>query len=255
MVKDLKAALVDRLKQVGAYEARVADPRVGFEHTLEGKHPLDFWPACKSVVVYAIPMSPEMNNTYVGPYSLWDGDRGLGPIPANLVSSEYALDRLSRLFMSSVTLKGMVFLQSKGYEARYTTIQTQLKLCAYEAGLGVYGRSGVILHPELGNRMILGAILTDALLELDPRLENINPCENCDICIKACPARAYEPDKEYPDSWSKEKCMTKRAEIVKKGLFCHNCFASCPAGRLKDDELFLKRETVSFYKPKKERVY
>jgi hypothetical protein len=26
------------------------------------------------------------------------------------------------------------------------------KLCAYEAGLGVYGRSGLILHPELGNR-------------------------------------------------------------------------------------------------------
>ncbi len=32
MVKDLKVALVERLKQVGVYEARVADPRVGFEH-------------------------------------------------------------------------------------------------------------------------------------------------------------------------------------------------------------------------------
>ena len=26
------------------------------------------------------------------------------------------------------------------------------KLCAYEAGIGVYGRSGLILHPEVGNR-------------------------------------------------------------------------------------------------------
>ena len=95
---------------------------------------MDFWPACKSVALYVIPMSPETNNTYLGPYLPWDGNRDLGPVPDNIVSSEYALDRLSRLFISSVTLKGMVFLQSKGSEARYTTVQTQLKLCAYEAG-------------------------------------------------------------------------------------------------------------------------
>ncbi|MFC1891303.1 hypothetical protein ACFLZT_02820 [Thermodesulfobacteriota bacterium] len=251
MKKDLKTNLINRLKQSGAYEVRVGDPHVGFEHALDGKHPLDFWPACKSVIVYAVPVSPEMNNTYIGPYSVWEGDRAIGPVPENLLSSEYALVRLSSLFMSSVTLNGIVFLQSKGYEARYNPKQIRLKLCAYETGLGVYGRSGVILHPELGNRMILGAILTDALLVPDPRLENFNPCEDCDICIKACPAKAYDPDKEYPDSWSREKCMAKREEIVKRGLFCHNCFASCPAGRLKDDELFLKKDAVSFYKPKK----
>jgi len=250
MAEDLKGALIDRLKQVGAYEVRVADPRVGFEYAQEGKRPLDFWPECNSVVGYAVPMSPEMNNTYVGPYSISEGSRNLGPVPDNLVSNEYALDRLSRLFMCSVTLKGILFLQGKGYGARYTTSDIHIKLCAYEAGVGVYGRSGVILHPVLGNRMSLGAIMTDALLPPDPRLENFNPCENCDTCIRACPARAYDPDKTYPDSWSKERCMAKRAEIVKKGLFCHNCFASCPAGQLKDDELLLKREAVSFYRPK-----
>ena len=253
MEKDLKAALVDRLKQVGAYEVRVADPHRGFEHAQEGKHPLDFYPDCKSVVVYAVPMAPEMNNTYIGPYSLWDGERNLGPVPDNLISSEYALDRISRLFMASVTLKGMIYLQSQGYDARYASIQIHLKLCAYEAGIGVYGRSGVILHPELGNRMNLGALLTDAILEPDSPLKDFTPCDDCDICIKACPAKAYDPEKEYPESWTRETCMAKRAEIVKKGMFCHNCFTSCPAGRFKDDELFLKREANSFYRSKKER--
>ena len=253
MEKDLKTALVDRLKQVGAFDVKVADPHIGFKHAMEGKHPLDFWPDAKSIVVYAVPMSPEANNTYIGPYSPWDGDRNLGPVPDNLVSSEYALDRLSRLFLSSVTLKGMIFLQNKGYETRNPTIQIHLKLCAYEAGLGVYGRSGVILHPVLGNRMILGAILTDALLGPDTPLEHFNPCESCDDCIKACPGRAYDPDKDYPESWTKEKCMAKRAEIMGKGLFCHNCFASCSGGRLEDDELFLKREAKSFYKPKRKK--
>lgn len=250
MKDTLKEALVDRLKQVGSYEVRIADPRVGFEHAQEGKHPLDIWSECNSVVVYCVPMSPEMNNTYIGPYAPWNGDRELGPVPGNLLSSEYALDRLSRLFMCSVTLKCSLFFQSKGFDARYTPSQINLKLCAYEAGLGVYGRSGVIIHPELGNRMILGAIMTDAVLVPDPRLGNFEPCENCDTCIKACPARAYDPEKEYPESWTKKKCQAKRAEVVEKGLFCHNCFAVCPAGRLKDDKLFLEREAVSLYKPK-----
>jgi epoxyqueuosine reductase QueG len=252
--QDLKIALVKRLKQVGAYDVRVADPRIGFEHGLEDKHPLVFWPACKSIVVYSVPTSPEANNTYMGPYSVWDGDRNLGPVPDNLASSEYALTRLSQLFMSSVTLKGMMFLQNKGYETRHPEIEIQLKLCACEAGLGVYGHSGLILHPDLGNRMILGAILTNALLEPDPPLENFTPCKDCSICIKGCPAHAYDESKEYPDSWSKAKCMAKRKEILKKGLFCHNCFAACPAGRLNDDELFLKKEAASVSRRRRDRV-
>ena len=248
----LKTALADRLRQAGAYETRVADPHKGFEHAIEGKHPLDLWHDCKSVVVFAIPMSPFVNNTYMGPFAPFDGDRNVGPVPSNLQSSEYALARISRLFRSSVTLKGMTLLSEKGYEVSFAIGQD--KLCAYEAGLGVYGRSGVILNPNLGNRMILGTILTDAPLEADAPLQGFNPCENCDICIKACPAKAYDPEKTYPHSWTREICMSKRAKIVEKGLFCHNCFASCPAGKSQDEELFLTREAGSFYSPKKERL-
>ncbi len=77
METDLKAPLVDRLKQVGVYDVRVAAPHIGLEHSMEGKHPLDFWPAAKSIVIYAVPISPEMNNTYIGPYSPWEGDRNI----------------------------------------------------------------------------------------------------------------------------------------------------------------------------------
>ncbi len=40
MVNDLKQRLVSRLKQIGAYDVRIADPRVGFEHALPGRHHL-----------------------------------------------------------------------------------------------------------------------------------------------------------------------------------------------------------------------
>ena len=38
------------------------------------------------------------------------------------------------------------------------------------------------------------------------------------------------------------------AEIAGRGLYCHNCFAVCPAGKLDDEELFSLREAKSFYR-------
>ncbi len=50
------------------------------------------------------------------------------------------------------------------------------KLSAYGTGLGVYARSGLILHPELGNRIVIGAFLTDVRLEPDGKLLGFDPC-------------------------------------------------------------------------------
>ena len=249
MASDLKHGLVNRLKQAGAYDVRVADPNVGFQHALPGKHPLEVWPECRSVVVFAVACSPQTNNTYLGPYAPWEGNRRVGPVPEDMRSDDHAMDRLIRIFFASMTLKGMEFLHTNGCNVfPCPQIKLQLKLSAYEAGIGVYGRSGVILHPVLGNRLRLGIILTDEYLEPDGRLEGFDPCEGCDLCIKACPAKAYDPSKRYPESWSRKTCMAKRAEIASRWLYCHSCFAVCPAGEIPDEELVLIREATSFLK-------
>ena len=143
----------------------------------------------------------------------------------------------------------MAFLKKNGYDVslRYYGFRMPgLKLAAYEAGIGVYGRAGFIIHPVLGSR--IGGILTDAELEPDGRLEGFNPCEDCDLCIKACPAKAFDPTKQYPYSYNREKCIAKRAEIAKKGYYCHNCYAVCPAGKLEDEELLSIKEAKSIFK-------
>ena len=232
---DLKRGLVDRLKQVGAFDVRVADPAAGYEHALRGQHPLDLWAGCRSVIVFSVACSPRTNNTYLGAYAPWPGERSVGPVPEYLRSSERAVYRLSWLFVNSVRLRGMEYLQDRGHG--YTFLQPQLKLSAFEAGIGVYGRSGVILHPVLGNRLRLGVIMTDAILEPDGRIEGYDPCADCDLCIRHCPAQAYDPTLPYPDSWSRATCTAKRAEFAAQKLYCHNCFAVCPAGSLSDEEL------------------
>lgn len=231
----LKKSLKDRLRQAGAYDVGIADPSVGYEHAQKGRHPQELWERCRSVVVFVVACPPRANNTYLGPLAPWEGYRNIGPAPQYILSDDFAMTRLSILFLSSIAMKGMAFLSSKGFEVSFLT--PQLKLSAYESGLGMYGRSGLIIHPILGNRMNLGAIMTNAALEPDVRLDRFEPCENCDICIKACPAGALDPVKKYPDSYSQERCTAKRAEIVKGGLYCHSCFAVCPAGKLGEEEL------------------
>jgi epoxyqueuosine reductase QueG len=247
MSEDLKQDLVDRLKQVGAFDVRVADPKIGFEHALPGKHPLELWPGCRSVIVIAVARSPKANNIYFGPYAPWSGERQSGPLPRYFQSDKHAMVRLSNMFSAFVRLEAITFLLARGYNI--STLQPQSKLSAVEAGISVYGRSGITINPVLGNRMVLATIMTDAVLQPDGRLEGFDPCDGCDACVRLCPAEAYEPAKRYPDSWSREKCTTKRAEIEEREVYCHNCFAICPAGGIDDDELFCREEAKSFFKP------
>ena len=130
----LKDHLAKRLRQVGAYDVRIADPAVGFEHVVADQHPLKLWPACTSVVVFAVAMSPAVSNTYVGVRAPDDRDRDVGPVPQDIQSCDFGMDRLSRLFVASVTLKGVTFLSNQGHQVSFANPQS--KLCAFEAGLG-----------------------------------------------------------------------------------------------------------------------
>ncbi len=53
--------------------------------------------------------------------------------------------RLANLFAAFVRLEGMAFLHTNGHNASF--LQPQYKLSAFEAGIGVYGRSGLIINP------------------------------------------------------------------------------------------------------------
>jgi len=137
------------------------------------------------------------------------------------------------------------YLNQRGYQVAdflNRAARPQDKLCAYEAGLGIYGRSGILLHPELGNRIAPGVLLTDALLEPDGKLEGYAPCDQCGACIKACPGEAFDPDKPYPANWTKEKCHKFRGSMLARTIYCHECLRVCPAARIRDADLaFLRR--------------
>jgi epoxyqueuosine reductase QueG len=244
--EELKDELRDWLRNWGAFEVRVADPRSPvFDHALERRKPLELWPDCRSLIVFGTSMPPDANNIYAGPYSPFEGERNTGPVPEAKRSPDHAMDRLSRLFLSSVMLRCVLFVDHYGY--RWSASVPQAKLSGVAAGLGVYGRSGLLIHPVLGCRIDIGVLPTDMPLEFDPPLEGFDPCGDCSVCIDECPASAYDPADEYPDSWTRETCLRYRADLSKDGIYCHNCMALCPASQLEDESLLRIARAVTLH--------
>lgn len=62
------------------------------------------------------------------------------------------------------------------------------RLLAYNAGIGFYGKNGLIINEKLGSCFYIGVILTDANIEGDKVIDN--KCTNCGLCEKICPIKA-----------------------------------------------------------------
>ena len=137
-----------------------------------------------------------------------------------------------------------------------------LRHAAVAAGLGVFGRHNLVIHPRLGPRVLFMAVLTDlALLSDPPVTEEI--CNNCNICVESCPASALNvegqtdfgkclmvsqpyglakiigfwmkwvcksPDEQRSMLLTKDFFMTYQASFIGFQYFCFKCYSSCPVG-------------------------
>ncbi len=65
-----------------------------------------------------------------------------------------------------------------------------LRRAAVEAGIGSYGKSGLVLVKGFGPRVRLGAVLTSAALKPTKKRSQYLCPEECQICLSACPGKA-----------------------------------------------------------------
>ncbi len=132
-----------------------------------------------------------------------------------------------------------------GYRAVSSGNGTALSIpLAIDAGLGVTGRSGMLLTEEFGPFVRICKVFTDLPLAADePQTERPDDfCRKCGACARKCPAGAIsdadEPTWEAPTvsnnpgvlRWpvDPEKCYRF---WVENGSDCSNCIAVCPYGR------------------------
>ena len=65
---------------------------------------------------------------------------------------------------------------------------------AEAAGLGRVGKNGLLLNPNFGPRLILGGLITSAVLEaaVRPDRESQGCPDDCFVCQESCPVGAIE---------------------------------------------------------------
>ncbi|MCK4548264.1 MAG: epoxyqueuosine reductase [Candidatus Eisenbacteria sp.] len=109
------------------------------------------------------------------------------------------------------------------------------RLAANLAGIGWIGKSGLLIHPDVGPRLRLVTILTDAPLETSSPVED--RCGSCTVCIEACPGGAIGERVDCED-WQGNRldaamCDRYLTEVRDRhGVrVCGLCLAACPWGK------------------------
>ncbi len=133
------------------------------------------------------------------------------------------------------------YIKSLGYDTSLNSMvhyEVPLVPLAEKAGLGQRGRCHFILTPQFGNRIRLGAVLTDLPLEPDSPADFglIEFCALCGKCAVNCPSKALSGQPEIINDrprwrFDETKCF---AMWTRFATDCGLCIASCPLSQCPD---------------------
>jgi epoxyqueuosine reductase QueG len=65
-----------------------------------------------------------------------------------------------------------------------------LKCIAAYGGLGIIGKSTLLISPRYGNRLTLSGVVTEMDGERKKTMPDMDYCRNCTKCVRACPGGA-----------------------------------------------------------------
>jgi reductive dehalogenase len=131
----------------------------------------------------------------------------------------------------ALTLRNLGFEAKSHIDGNYDLI---CPLVARDAGLGEIGRMGLLITPELGPRVRISVVTTNAALIADePSYNNsvIDFCRICKKCANVCPTASIPlNDRKLTESglrWqiNQESCFTYWCQT---GTDCGRCMAVCP---------------------------
>lgn len=155
--------------------------------------------------------------------------------------------------MAFVEVELSAFIQRLGYNAMTSGNNVALSVPqAIDAGLGQYGRHGLLITKQFGPRVRIAKVLTDMPLLRDYPDEGfcksvIRFCESCEKCATTCPSQSipYGKEQTYEGTTISNNPGTKKWFVdvescygfwVENGSECSNCIRSCPYN--KKDGLF-----------------
>jgi len=209
-------------RELGAEASGIA-PAARFRDAPEGFRPTDIWQDCRSVVVFLKRMPGEIILAQ-------------SPVPythaAYLIYAE--LDRLGLALCRALEERGLravpvpcdtPYLHWEPERSHGRGILS-MRHAAWLAGLGILGRNTLLIHPEKGNMVYIGAILLAEELEGDPLLEAFQCPPGCRICLDACTQAALDGT-----TVDQSRCRPHSFIRTSRGFDlykCSDCRRMCP---------------------------
>ncbi len=134
-------------------------------------------------------------------------------------------------------------LRAAGYRATVIADQNHLvdRAAAHRAGIGWWGKSSNILVPGVGSLVVLGAVLTDAVVAPDHPEPVADACGACAECLNGCPTGAIiEPgviDARRCLAWLVQAegifPIEYRAALGDRIYGCDDCQDVCPPNKIR----------------------
>jgi len=187
-----------------------------FSQAPEGTRPEDTLQGCRSVVVLGVPFPEE----------------ALSLDPPGYTELRNAI--LTK--MTDIAKKTAKRILADGYAAKAVSASggksvngvmvghISLKHAAEIAGIGVITRNYLLTSPRYGNLLWLSAVLTDAALIPDKRMEYAI-CDGCGLCVDACPSGALQNPGTVVKSDCRKYFVIENKKLVIK---CFQCRSVCP---------------------------
>jgi epoxyqueuosine reductase len=141
----------------------------------------------------------------------------------------------SRLHSLADSIVQFVANKSIRFKACVDSVPLAERALAQRAGLGFIGKNHCLTHPHFGGQLLLGELITTLDLPPDAPLAE-TPCQNCDLCVRACPAGALDANGgfdsrrciSYLTIEEKEAIPGPMASRINRLFGCDACLMACP---------------------------
>jgi len=150
--------------------------------------------------------------------------------------------RQANNLLDKITFQLGQFVIENGYEAmaipasvivswEKQTSHLSHRHVAQLAGIGYWGRHGLIVHPEYGAAIRLASLLTDIPIHADTPLQE--DCGDCCACLAACPVEAISIAgiTEFNGKACYEKLKEYQNRTGSGVMICGLCVKACKGNR------------------------
>ena len=185
----------------------------------DGFKPTNVLPECRSVIVLGATFPPEALNDS-GQYTASRNE--MTAAMTDMAKKVAKQIKAAGYKTKAISAVGGKWVDGDGRKEQFGHIS--LKHAAELAGLGIIGKNYLLTNPQYGNLIWLSAVLTDAQLAPDEKLEN-TMCENCNKCVEACPAGALDDIASFGKKGCSQFFKIENKALVIK---CFLCRTICP---------------------------